>query len=119
MSDIVSKVSSYTRSAEQAVLYVTLSFLGASLGLLEGSIKGFQKLQPNFTSREGLEELLYGSNHKDHRGSVTELLSSWVPFLHHRQPDLKREGLLSVETHFNTCLCLLYSSWPYPPSCEP
>ena len=91
MSDIVSRVSSYARSAEQAVVYVTLSVLGASLGLLEGTFKGFQKLQPNFRSREGLEDLLYGSNHKEDRGSVTELLKSWVPFLHHNQPNLKRE----------------------------
>ena len=106
MSDIISKVSSYARSAEQAVLYVTLSFLGASFGLLEGSYRGFQKLQPNFTSREGFEDLLYGSNHKEHRGSVTELLSSWVPFLHHSQPSLKRKRLLFVEIKCISCVCL-------------
>ena len=91
MSDIISRVSSYAWSAEQAVVHVTLSVLGASLGLLEGTFKGFQILQPNFRSRESLEDLLYGSNHKEDRGSVTELLKSWIPFLHHSQPNLKRE----------------------------
>ena len=99
MSDIISKVSSYAWSAEQAVVYVTLSVLGASLGLLEGTFKGFQTLQPNFRSRQGLEDLLYGSNHKEDRGSVTELLKSWVPFLHHSQPNLKRERLVSAESY--------------------
>ena len=81
MSGIVSKMSSYAWSAEQAVVYVTLTVIGASLGLLEGTFKGFQKLQPNLTTREGFEDLIYGSNHRSDkdRHSIADLLASWIP----------------------------------------
>ena len=99
MSDLVSRVSSIAWSAEQCVVYFTLTVIGASIGLLEGTYKGFQKLQPNFRSREGLEDLIYGSDHKGDRGSIKDLLLSWIPGARpskkQNQPNLKRE-LLSL-----------------------
>ena len=80
-------------------MYFTLTVIGASIGLLEGTYKGFQKLQPNFRSREGLEDLIYGSDHKGDRGSIKDLLLSWIPGAgpskKQSQPNLKRE-LLSL-----------------------
>ena len=99
MSGIMSKMSSYAWSAEQAVVYVTLTVIGASLGLLEGTFKGFQKLQPNLTSREGLEDLLYGSNHRSDpdRHSIADLLASWIPMYKKRtQPAIRGERLIPM-----------------------
>ena len=96
MSGIVSKMSSYAWSAEQAVVYVTLTVIGASLGLLEGTFKGFQKLQPNLTSRQGFEDLIYGSNHRGDRDrhSIADLIASWIPiYKKHPQPAIEGEWL--------------------------
>ncbi len=106
MTDIVSKVSSYAWSAEQIVLSFTLSVLGASVGLFEGTFKGFQKLQPSLTSREGLEDLLYGSNHKERKGSISDLLASWIPFMHHHQPITKRGSLRRSRTSCKLPRCM-------------
>jgi hypothetical protein len=129
MSDLVSRVSSIAWSAEQCVVYFTLTVIGASIGLLEGTYKGFQRLQPNFRSREGLEELIYGSNHRGDRGSIKDLLLSWIPGAgpskKQNQPNLKREFLSLTKSSILPSLrniidtvALLAVQWPHFPFTE-
>lgn len=95
MSDMHSRsFMSYAWRVEQALVYFTFSVLGASVGLLEGSFKGFQTLQPSFRSTEGIQALIYGSDHKGERDqhSISDLLFSWIPvYKKHEQPSPKRE----------------------------
>jgi hypothetical protein len=103
--DVLSTMAGYVLCLEQHLLAITFTLLGASAGILTGSIKATKQLQPNFTSTGGFRELIYGSAHKDEKDrlSVSDLLKSWVPGFQHKSASVKQSTPHNRRCTFQHC----------------
>lgn len=109
---VLTHVSEYLLNLEQHLLAITYMLIGASAGLLTGSVSATKKLKNNFTSTDGLRDLIYGSEHRDEkdRRSVSDLLKSWVPgFQMSSAPVKQSKSLLSTTNYAISAWCVVLS----------
>lgn len=88
--DLITTVTQTFFSVEQRLLHFTYACIGASIGFLQGSFHGAQRLQPHFASTDGFKELVCGSEHPERKSqSVSDLLKSWIPNFSSQKQDVK------------------------------